>query len=93
MKKQYRDTLKILYDLLVICSKQDMIISKVTLKSKMNFHECKPFLIKLKKIGYIRSIDTGKKVNNHPVILYCTTKKGFEFVKNIKDWVKFDDSS
>lgn len=68
-----------------------MIISKVAIKSGMNYHQTKPFLTKLKNLGYIRTIDTGNTVNNHEIILYCTTKKGFEFMEHIREWVKLND--
>jgi len=89
-KIQYRDTVKILYDILLACNDKNTILSHLSRKAKLNDTTAKPLLNKLIKIGYVKNSDTGKSVRTGKIIVYSTTSKGLVFLEAISEWINID---
>jgi len=90
-KLQYRDTVKILYDILLACNDKNTILSHLSRKAKLNDTTAKPLLNKLIKIGYVKGSDTGRSVRTGKIIIYSTTSKGLAFLEAISEWININN--
>lgn len=88
--KKYRDSLKILYAILVACSSKGLIFSEVMREANLDGSLSKVLLNKLVYVGYLKVHDTGRRIRYGKIHEYSTTPKGFEFIKAISDWVNTD---
>ena len=91
IKRQNRDTLKTLNDILLACSNKNPILSHISREANLNDTSTKPLLIKLIKIGYVKDYDTGRSRRSGNIIEYSITPKGYEFLNTISEWININD--
>lgn len=86
MAKDYRNTIKILYDILQVCT----VPTSVTIigrKANMAHNSLMPIIDKLKSLEYIKGTNTGRTTNKGlRAIEYQVTDKGYKFASNIEEF-------
>lgn len=86
MAKPYRNTIKILYDILQVCT----VPTSVTIlgrKANMAHNSILPVINKLKSLQYIKGTNTGRTTNKGVnAIEYQVTDKGYKFAATIEEF-------
>ena len=86
-KKMYRDSIEILFDILDVCTGNEVNKSHIGRVVNLGSDCVSSITDSCIELGYLTSKDSGIEYGRGKMIYFKTTQKGLEFKKQISDWV------